>query len=325
MIDIVLATYNGESFLEEQIQSIQNCIDYSGLVSRLIIVDDGSSDNTIHLIQRCAKQDHKIELHLNDSGCHGPIHNFSYGLSKTTSEYIMLSDQDDVWLPEKLTLSLQSIQNLQADSTGLPALVFSDKVIVDEKLNVLCSSYFELKNIPKTWHHHFNQLCQQNVVSGCTTLMNRALLNKALPIPEQVYMHDWWLALVAHRCGEIHFIDQALIQYRQHSSNTIGASQRSLISLFCKFNMHFKAFKQSQQSVIQQAISFKYFEQKNKLSSDETISILCSLNDLTITKKMSYFCKGKVTRSHFLGRVALLVSLLASTNKSIKKQTIKNE
>ncbi|WP_417697048.1 glycosyltransferase family 2 protein [Psychromonas sp.] len=313
MIDIVLATYNGERFLEEQVRSIQACVDYHALVSRLIIVDDGSTDNTICLIQDLAKQDHRIELHLNESGLHGPSHNFAYGLTKTSANYFMLCDQDDIWFPEKISLSIQHLKQAESRlSPQTPILVFSDKQIVDEELQLICHSYFSLKNISKDWHRTFKQLCQQNVVSGCTTLFNRALMEKALPIPDQAYMHDWWLALVAHRCGEIVFIDKALIQYRQHHHNTIGARERSLSSLLFKFTHHLRQFKKSQQGIINQAIAFKQFEQKNKLSENETLAILSSLNDATLCKKMSYFCKGKVTRSHFFGKVALLVSLLDS-------------
>ncbi|WP_413694112.1 glycosyltransferase family 2 protein [Psychromonas sp. KJ10-2] len=321
MIDIVLATYNGERFLVEQVKSIQACIDYHTLVSRLIIVDDGSTDNTLNLITQLAKQDQRIELHLNESGLHGPSHNFGYGLTKTSANYLMLCDQDDIWFPEKISVSIQHLK--QAENRlppNTPILVFSDKQIVDENLQLICDSYFSLKNISKDWHRTFKQLCQQNVVSGCTTLFNRALMEKALPIPEQAYMHDWWLALVAHRCGEIVFIDKALIQYRQHHHNTIGARERSVISLFLKFTHHLRQFKKSQQGIINQAIAFKQFEQKNKLSENETLAILSSLNSATLCKKMSYFCKGKVTRSHFFGKVALLVSLLDSKKTKVIKK-----
>jgi len=326
MIDIILATFNGEKYLAEQIASIQANKGYEQWVNKIIITDDGSSDNTKNIVLTLAGQDPKISWYENNSKKKGPKGNFEFGLKQSTAEYLMFCDQDDIWLPHKIEISIERLLHAQKPvKPNQPILVFSDKQIVDEKLNLICESYFSLKNINKKWHHRFDQLCQQNVVSGCTMLFNRALINKALPIPEQAYMHDWWIALVAVRCGEVHFIDQALIQYRQHSTNAIGARKRNLASLFIKFNMHFKAFKKSQQSIIHQAIAFKNFEQKNKLSANETIAILSGLNDLTITKKMSYFCKGKVTRSHFLGRVALLVSLLASKNKSIKKQTIKNE
>ena len=315
MIDIVLATYNGQAFLEEQIQSIQQCIGYQKLISRFIVVDDGSTDNTLNIVKQLAKQDKKIELHLNTSDLHGPSHNFSFGLNKTTADYIMLSDQDDVWLPEKIQRSLHEIQSLSVSSTSTPLLVFTDKVIVDESLKVLCDSYFELKNIPKTWHLTFKQLCQQNVVSGCTVLFNRSLLKIALPIPEKAYMHDWWLALVASRCGQIAFIDQPLIQYRQHDANAIGARKKEVLKMIFQFPTYFNAFKKSHQAVLSQAIEFQEFEHKRQMPCDPTISVLADFSQLSRFNKMSHFYNQNVTRSHFLGRVALLMCILTMRYK----------
>ena len=320
MIDIVLATYNGQAFLVEQIKSIQKNVGYQTWVQNIIITDDGSTDDTQNIVARLIEQDSKIIWVENTSGSKGPKANFAFGLSQSTAEYIMLCDQDDIWFTHKIETSIKCLK--QAENTSLPQkplLIFSDKQIVDENLQPICSSYFTLKNISKEWHFQFNQLCQQNVISGCTMLFNRVLIDKALPIPENAYMHDWWLALVAHRCGDIVFIDQALIQYRQHYTNVIGAKKRSLFSLCFQFIKHLKAFKKSQQGVINQAIAFKAFEQENKMRADETINILSALNYLPLHKKISYFCKGNVTRSHFLGRLALLISLLTSKRQNNKE------
>ncbi|MEJ6123826.1 glycosyltransferase family 2 protein [Vibrio sp. 2-Bac 85] len=313
MIDIILATYNGEAFLAQQIKSIQNNAGYHKWVNKIIVTDDGSTDGTQTIIATLSAQDSKIIWITNSSRSKGPKANFAFGLSQSTAQYIMLCDQDDIWLPHKIETSIKHLK--QAESTSLPQtplLIFSDKQIVDENLQQICSSYFTLKNISKEWHLQFNQLCQQNVISGCTMLFNRALIDKALPIPEKAYMHDWWLALVAHRCGEIVFIDQTLIQYRQHHANVIGAKHRGQLSLCFQFFKHLRSFKESQQAIINQASAFKTFEQKNKMTADATINTLSRLNYLPMHKKISYFCKGNVTRSHLLGRLALLISLLTS-------------
>lgn len=313
MIDIILATYNGQAYLAEQIKSIQESIGYQKWVNKIIVTDDGSMDNTNSIVAQLAKKDSKINWVKNTSVMKGPKHNFAFGLTQSNADYVMLCDQDDIWLPHKIETSIERLLKAEKKSSPeTPLLVFSDKQIVDEQLTMISDSYFRLKNIPKDWHVQFSQLCQQNVISGCTTLFNRALINKALPIPDQAYMHDWWLALVAHRCGEIHFIDTCLIQYRQHSNNTIGAKKRTLASLCLKFSTHFNAFKKSHLSVIKQAIAFQRFEQKAKLSPDTTINVLANLNESSRRKKISYFYQRKVTRSHFLGRVALLYLLLVS-------------
>jgi len=322
MIDIVLATFNGEFYLEEQIKSIQNNHQYLECIARLIIVDDGSTDKTAEIVRLLGLSDTKIEWLLNSSGKHGPSNNFAFGLEQTHSQYIMLSDQDDVWQPDKIELSIQKIKqlerkcekkaevNLAEKAADIPLLVFSDKEIVDENLQLICGSYFELKNIPKDWHMKFEQLCQQNVVSGCTMLFNRALLNKAMPIPQQAYMHDWWLALVASRCGKIAFIDQPLIKYRQHHNNTIGANKRSKLSLITQFNQQLIQFEQSFLQTIEQAKAFESFEQEQQLNNNRTISILANIKNISISQKISLFAKKTINRSHLFGIIALLIVLL---------------
>lgn len=313
MIDIILATYNGQAFVAEQIKSIQANLGYHDTVSKIIVTDDGSTDNTQKIVLQLAEQDTKIIWVNNTSGNHGPKGNFEFGILQSRADYVMLCDQDDIWLPNKIQVSMKALLSAEKRTTqDTPLLTFSDKQIVDEQLNLICNSYFTLKKISKSWHLKFNQLCQQNVMSGCTMLINRALINIALPIPQQAYMHDWWLGLVAHRCGEIVFVDQPLIQYRQHSNNTIGAQKRTLFSLCAKFNMHLAAFNKSQEAIINQAIAFKEFEQKKQIKSDTTIHILSCLNELSRPEKIAHFCNGNVTRSHFLGRLALLASLLAN-------------
>ena len=314
MIDIVLATFNGERYIEQQIKSIQSNHNYKLLVSRLIIVDDGSTDSTEKIVAKLAIDDAKIEWFINTSGKHGAGENFSFGLSKAQSPYIMLSDQDDVWQLDKLVLSQQKMEELESEVSQLsddtPLLVFSDKEVVDDNLNPICSSYFTLKNISKNWYLSFDQLCQQNVISGCTMLFNRALLTKAMPIPHQAYMHDWWLAIVASRCGKIGLIDKPLIKYRQHSNNTIGANQRSKFNLIIHFTQHLKLFENSFLKTIEQAKAFEVFEQENALSENRTISALANIDSSSKSQKLTLFVNKTINRSNLFGRIALLIVLL---------------
>ncbi len=136
MIDIVLATYNGEKFLAEQIRSIQNNKGYDKWVSRLLVIDDGSTDATFSIVKELSLHDEKIVWLINTSNRHGASNNFAFGLAQTLSPYIMLSDQDDVWLPEKIQLSFDKIKQLEKESGSVPLLVFSDKEIVDEKTSI---------------------------------------------------------------------------------------------------------------------------------------------------------------------------------------------
>ncbi|MEW6995933.1 glycosyltransferase family 2 protein [Colwelliaceae bacterium MEBiC 14330] len=321
-IDIVLATFNGELYLEEQIKSIQNNSVYKECVARVIVVDDGSTDKTAEIVHWLARSDAKIEWLLNTSGKHGPSSNFAFGLAQTTSQYIMLSDQDDIWHPEKIALSIAKITQLadekaihqekkaQAKTNNTPLLVFSDKEIVDEKLQLISKSYFELKNIPPNWYLSFDQLCQQNIISGCTMCFNRALLDKAMPIPQQAYMHDWWLALVASRCGKIALIEKPLIKYRQHANNSIGAQKRSKLSLFSKFFHYLNKFEQNFYAVTEQAKAFSTFEKNNNIKPNQTINALSKIEQLSRYNRLALFVKKVITRSNFSGRMGLLIVLI---------------
>jgi len=314
VIDIVLATYNGERFLAEQIRSIQNNIGYEKLVSQLLVVDDGSTDETFSIVEALSQHDEKIKWLPNTSNKHGASNNFSFGLAQTKSPYIMLSDQDDIWLPEKIQLSIDRIKQLENDPASdpilTPFLVFSDKEIVDEKLQSISPSYFKLKDIAKDWYIKLEQLCQQNVASGCTMIFNRALLNKAMPIPEQAYMHDWWLALVANKCGKLALIDKALIKYRQHDNNSIGVNHRSKLNSMMCFYQHIKQFESNFLQIVEQAKAFKAFEEKNGLSKNKTIGALANIHNLSKSQKVVLYINKTITRSHFLGKVALLIVLL---------------
>jgi len=220
MIDILLATYNGERFLSEQIDSI---IQQSFQDWRLLVSDDGSQDGTMDLLKKFQTRDSRIVL-LPKSSCRlGVQGNFSKLCEVATAPYIMLCDQDDQWFPNKIEISLNALQNYEKKySANMPLLVHSDLHVVDESLKIISPSFWKYSRIdPKC--SSLNRLLVQNVVTGCTSIINQALLKKASPIPSSACMHDWWLALVASLFGKIEFIPAATMSYRQHSKNQLGA------------------------------------------------------------------------------------------------------
>ncbi|WP_158011378.1 glycosyltransferase family 2 protein [Salinivibrio sp. ML290] len=303
-IDIVLAAYNGQDYIQAQIQSIQRNHGYSHLVRKLIVVDDGSSDHTLAIIQTLAANDNKIELHQPAQKKVGPSKNFARGLALTSAPFVMLSDQDDIWLPDKVVTSYQHIKAL---NPAQPLLVYSDLSIVDSQLNVINDSYFVYKKIPLNWGNTFSQLLQQNTVSGCTAIFNRPLLDKALPIPEAAYMHDWWLALVAKQFGTLKLIERPLMQYRQHTNNSIGAKPHRLV----KVRQHYQDFCLSMDKIVAQANAFKaYFSHQVDPNALNQLTLLSDLKHLSRKQRLKAWISKKLNRSHVKARIVLLAYLL---------------
>ena len=216
-IDIILPFFNGSKFFKEQLDSILNN-DVENISLRFIIVNDASSsEETIFLKNLLPPNCIYIE---NDKNV-GVIKSVERGLKTSTAPYIMLCDQDDVWLPKKIKNSLNRIVEIEGSG---PALVYTDLVIVDSNLKTLHPS---MHNFYK--HNHqavYPSILFHNIVTGCTIIMNRKLLEVALPIPQEITMHDHWIAICAVFTGKIALLDEATILYRQHGGNQIGAPSR---------------------------------------------------------------------------------------------------
>ncbi len=227
-IDILLPTYNGERWLAPQLDSLlaQTVQDW-----RLIVRDDGSTDDTRAVIETYRRRMPE-RLHLLEDGKHlGPARSFAVLLKASNADYVLCCDQDDVWMPDKIALTLAAMQETEGKyGKKTPVLVHTDASIVDENLAPIAASFAR--------HHHarplrypLNRLLVQNMVHGCTLMANRALLSAALPVPEHARMHDMWLAQIASALGHIAYVDTPTVYYRQHANNVIGARENHLGNL----------------------------------------------------------------------------------------------
>lgn len=228
-LDIVIATFNGEKYIAEQLDSILSSDDIDTIVNEIIISDDNSSDKTRDIISNYAKNYPFIKLYIN-SGKSGVVGNFSNALNISTADYIVLCDQDDFWKSEKLSILTNGIKKLENNSIGnKPCLFFTDLEVVDENLNVIDDSFFHLtKNEPKRFFKD-NSVLLMNIVPGCSMVINNTLKKIALPVCDSsIYIHDWWLLLIAHFTGNIGFSNESTFLYRQHDKNTIGVTKRGL-------------------------------------------------------------------------------------------------
>ena len=220
VIDVVLPTYNGAAYLRQQVASIDQ---QTLRPLRLIIRDDGSTDGSYELLASL-KQDYGDWLELlptdGNLGCSANVNRL---LEITRSPYVALADQDDLWLPGKLEASLVLLKQLeQIHGVEMPLMVHSDLSLIDGHDLPLGCSYLQRQRLDPS-RIGVDDLVLTNVVTGCTVILNRALLETALPIPAEALMHDWWLALVASATGLIGFAPEPSVLYRQHGSNVLGA------------------------------------------------------------------------------------------------------
>ena len=221
-IDILLATYNGERFVQRQIESILDQMDSR---CRLLIRDDGSSDGTRAIVERfVARQPARIVQVDKGSPRLGACRSFASLLAQADADYVVFCDQDDVWLPGRLSTSLARIKAAEKElGIHTPLLAHADLVVVDENLRTIAPSFWSYSNLNPYRGCRLNRLLIQNVVTGSATMVNRALARLASPIPEGAVLHDWWLALVASAFGRIEVVPEKGVLYRQHDSNCLGA------------------------------------------------------------------------------------------------------
>ena len=224
---ILLATYNGETFLPAQLSSLsaQSFSDFS-----VLFQDDGSSDRTPEILSAWAKKDPRFRPGAEQGKHLGAKGNFMSLLRQADAGRILFCDQDDLWEPDKLEALLAAAAANGADS-DLPLLVHSDAGVIDSDGRLLFPSFFRLQG----WDPeavHLNQLLVQNNATGCMMLLNRPLADLVVRFgdPEKMFMHDWFIALTAAAFGRIVFLSRPLVRYRQHGGNVIGASHASLAS-----------------------------------------------------------------------------------------------
>lgn len=225
MIDIaiLLSTHNSEIFLTEQIESI---INQSYKNWTLYIRDDGSVDSTINLIEEYCKRNKNI-IYFKDDKRLNAKKSFMWILSHVNSKYYMFCDQDDVWLPKKIELTLEKMINVEIQYPQKPILIHTDLMVVDSKLNIISNSFWTSSKLKPDILKNFNYIGVCNCATGCTVMINDLAKTISIPMPESAPMHDWWIASLVAKYGIIDYITQPTILYRQHQGNVVGAKDVS--------------------------------------------------------------------------------------------------
>lgn len=268
-VEILMATYNGSRYVINQIESFTRQT-YANW--RLIIGDDGSTDDTVKILTSYQKLHRgKIKIIKNRTNL-GIVKNFNNLLANSSAEYVMFSDQDDIWLPEKIDITLQRMLSVEKINPGKPVLVHTDLTVVDDNLQVLGQSFCKYQKLnPRI--KSLNRLMVQNNVTGCTVMINKQMKTLCLPIPDKVIMHDWYLSLLASYKGVIDFIPASTILYRQHHENRIGASRydhryvlRKVSAIFNSINTENLRRCMEQASVLEESDTARLFSQLHSYS-----------------------------------------------------------
>ncbi len=222
-VEVLLATYNGAAFVQAQVESVlaQQCVRVT-VTAR----DDGSSDGTVGVLDGLAAESARRMTLLPAGAATGSAGgNFAELLRASTGGYVALCDQDDVWQPGKLAASMERMRRLElVHGAGAPLLVFTDLAVVDEALRPVATSLWANNRIDPRDVRRLGRLLGENVVTGCTCLLNRAMVDLAMRMPRGAVMHDHWIALLACTLGRAAWLATPTVLYRQHGANAVGAA-----------------------------------------------------------------------------------------------------
>ncbi|AAN00292.1 TPA: glycosyltransferase family 2 protein [Streptococcus agalactiae] len=283
-VNILMATYNGEKFLAQQIESIQK---QTFKEWNLLIRDDGSSDKTCDIIRNFTAKDSRIRF-INENEHHnlGVIKSFFTLVNYEVADFYFFSDQDDVWLPEKLSVSLEAAKHKASD---VPLLVYTDLKVVNQELNILQDSMIRAQS------HHANTTLlpelTENTVTGGTMMINHALAEKWFT-PNDILMHDWFLALLAASLGEIIYLDLPTQLYRQHDNNVLGART---------MDKRFKILREGPKSIFTRYWKLIHDSQKQASLIVDKYGDIMTANDLELIK-----CFIKIDKQPFMTRLRWL-------------------
>ena len=260
-IDVLLAAYNGGLYIEEQIHSIVQQR-YEGMV-RILVRDDGSSDDTVAIVRRLMAaplpDNRQLLLFERTEGVGHVTTNFARLIELSAAPYLALADQDDIWLPNKLCLQMQAMQQREAQFGAIPLLICSDLTVVDSTLQPIADSFWALQRLNPTWINDWRDLLVQNMVTGCTSLFNRAALAVILPIPSELgVFHDHWIATAIALHGQVVALPEATVWYRQHGNNVEAAHAFNPAYAGRKLTRLFAIIQRSQAVALQlgQPVSF---------------------------------------------------------------------
>ena len=301
-IAILLATYNGEKYIEEQIDSLfkQSFQDFT-----IYVHDDGSSDSTKDIIDKIQRDNPDKLFVLEGPPTGGPKQNFMYLLKNVSADYYMFCDQDDVWKPKKIDVTYSKMVEAEKKNLSSPILVFSDLEVVDSKLKTISNSMNKVQQLNPDKVRLNDILCQNNI-TGCTVMINKELAKLSINTfnIENVIMHDWWIALIASRYGKIIYCAEQTILYRQHGKNNVGA--KSIISLDYILK-RLSNIQELKETIDKTRIQAEEFCDCFGIKDNELIYEYSILSEKNKIERLSFYIRYKVWKSGFIRNIGFLL------------------
>ena len=301
-VAICMATYNGEAYVSQQIDSILKQT-YENWV--LFIRDDHSMDKTPEILRQYAAQWQDKIILIEDTSLDGGSakQNFASILSWVKGNYdfsyFMFADQDDVWMNDKIEKTLQVMRKAETEYHG-PVLVHTDLSVVDRDLNVLGESFFKYRSLDpeiKDLRH----LLIQNNITGCTMLWNRALNDRIDLGNDAIAMHDWWIALTACVFGRIICLKMPTVLYRQHGSNVVGATKVGSLSFIKMRLSNLPHVRRTFKMAVEQAREFAvYYKDQLRREQSEILHSFSALYEHNKLKRLTTVCRGSFLKQGWI-------------------------
>ena len=310
-ISVALCTCNGGLYLRELLESLAG---QEHAPFELVVCDDASTDSTRQILDDFAlTAPFTVRVYVNASNI-GVIKNFEQAISLCNGDYIALCDQDDIWLPEKLARLANRIQSCGRAGGG-PKLVYCEMELVEDDLKRTGRSYVKDQGLAVPGKEPYRTLLVQNYIPGCTMLFSADLLSCALPFPDNVAMHDWWLALLAALTGDICYDPSRSVLYRQHADNQVGSVPRFSV--------------ENTLSVVTVAPALKTIQKNYLAAATQARAAVARLNDLGIDipgdacdyvtslsgsrfATLTAVLAGKVSRANLLRNISLIIGVLTT-------------
>ncbi|WP_411822909.1 glycosyltransferase family 2 protein [Leptospira sp. 'Mane'] len=288
---IILSTFNGEKFLEEQLLSLKN----QSIPFHLLVRDDGSSDRTSDILSIWKD---KLTMKFVPGKNVGVIASFGLLLQEIPKDanYIFFCDQDDVWESDKLEKSIHLMKKAESEyGKDKPFLFHSDLSVINDESKLTFKSFWKFQNINWRLGHRLNRLIMQNTVTGCTSMINSALLRLVEEIPSGAKMHDWWLALVACSFGKIITTEEPLIRYRIHQNNVVGGKSISVQRVFktlIGFITYIRKWKLENKTRVVQVESFySLYQSSLPMKEKEILERFISVSKFPFLKRKIFQCR----------------------------------